>query len=167
MRPDSSIHWSAYPALLVAVAFASGVVMSAFIGAGGTLPWSGGAGAGFALFIGMQWWDHRRLREQERGDRCLYRERPRDEGLRPHTDRRESARIGLGRDHRLRFWIFLSRSRAARCKVYTARVVGGVSSRAVIEIQRKPLFRQNQPRGSQFEGSEGKGQRLENHVVER
>jgi len=61
MRPDSSIHWSAYPALLLAVAFASGIVLSTAIGAGGTLLWSSGAAAGFALFVGMQWWDHRRL----------------------------------------------------------------------------------------------------------
>ena len=61
MRPDSSIHWAAYPALLVAGAFATGVALCAVAEAGGTLLWSGGAAAGFALFAAMQWWDQRRL----------------------------------------------------------------------------------------------------------
>jgi competence protein ComEC len=61
MRPDSSIHWSAYPALLGAVAFAVGIGGRAAVGTGGPLLWSGGVGAGVAGFAALQWWDRRRL----------------------------------------------------------------------------------------------------------
>jgi len=61
MRPDSSIHWSAYPALFVAGAFAGGIVLDAGVGIGSTLLWSGGAVGGLILFGGMQWWDRRRM----------------------------------------------------------------------------------------------------------
>ncbi len=61
MRPDSSIHWSAYPALFVAGAFACGVVLDAGIGIGSTVLWSGGVIGGLLLFGGMQWWDRRRM----------------------------------------------------------------------------------------------------------
>ncbi len=61
MDPDSSVHWGAYPALYVAVAFALGVFgNSVFEGVPFSL-WLGGAGAGLALFAGMQWWDRTRL----------------------------------------------------------------------------------------------------------
>ncbi len=61
MDPDSSVHWGAYPALYVAVAFALGVFgNSVFAGVPFSL-WLGGAGAGLALFAGMQWWDRARL----------------------------------------------------------------------------------------------------------
>lgn len=61
MRPDSSIHWSAYPALLVAGAFAVGVVLDAAGIGVGMFFWSSGVGAGLVLFCGMQWWDRRRM----------------------------------------------------------------------------------------------------------
>ena len=61
MDPDSSVHWGAYPALYVAVAFALGVFgNSVFEGVPFSF-WLGGAGAGLALFAGMQWWDRTRL----------------------------------------------------------------------------------------------------------
>ena len=61
MRPDSSIHWSSYPALLVAGAFAAGVMLDAMKMGGGALLWSGGVAVGLVLFGGLQWWDRRRL----------------------------------------------------------------------------------------------------------
>jgi len=61
MRPDSSIHWSAYPALLVAGAFALGVVLDKWGGLWGTVGWVGGVAVGIFLFGGMQWWNRRRL----------------------------------------------------------------------------------------------------------
>ncbi len=61
VRPGSSIHWSAYPALLVAGAFATGVVVEAVSGGVGMPVWIGGVVGGFALFGGMQWWDRRRM----------------------------------------------------------------------------------------------------------
>jgi len=61
MRPDSSIHWSAYPALLVAGTFSTGIILNARAGLDSTLLWSGGVAAGIVLFGGMQWWDRRRM----------------------------------------------------------------------------------------------------------
>ncbi len=61
MDPDSSVHWSAYPALHVAVAFALGVSGSSMFEVVPVPLWLGGAGGGLALFVGMQWWDRTRL----------------------------------------------------------------------------------------------------------
>ncbi len=61
MHPNSSIHWSAYPALLLAGAFAGGVALNAQAGIEEVLVWSGGVGLGVVLFAGMQWWDRRRM----------------------------------------------------------------------------------------------------------
>jgi len=61
MRPNSSIHWSAYPALLLAGAFATGVVLDAAGIGGGLLTWSAGVVVGLAVYAGMQWWDRRRM----------------------------------------------------------------------------------------------------------
>lgn len=61
VRPGSSIHWSAYPALLLAGAFAVGIVGASLLGAEALLPWIGGIGVGLVGFVGLQWWDRRRL----------------------------------------------------------------------------------------------------------
>lgn len=61
MRSDSSIHWSAYPALLLAGAFALGVVGESVFALGAVALWIGGAGAGIVLFTFFQWRDHTRI----------------------------------------------------------------------------------------------------------
>lgn len=61
VRPDSSIHWSAYPALFVAGVFALGVVGASIFESRALLPWLGGVGGGVVLFLGVQWWDRVRL----------------------------------------------------------------------------------------------------------
>lgn len=61
MRPDSSIHWSAYPALLIAGAFALGIVGESVLTVGAVTPWVGGAGVGIALFMVVQWRDRARI----------------------------------------------------------------------------------------------------------
>lgn len=61
MRPGSSVHWSAYPALFFAGAFALGVLGESVLGSESVLLWLGGAGAGVAAFVGVQWWDRTRL----------------------------------------------------------------------------------------------------------
>lgn len=61
MRPGSSIHWSAYPALLAAAAFSVGILLDATTKGGDTLLWGGGVAAGMVLFLGMEWWDRRRM----------------------------------------------------------------------------------------------------------
>jgi competence protein ComEC len=60
VRPDSSIQWSAYPALLLAAAFAAGILVER--GAGiGLGAWGAGVGSGVAVFWGARWWGRRRL----------------------------------------------------------------------------------------------------------
>ncbi|MEF8815733.1 MAG: DNA internalization-related competence protein ComEC/Rec2 [Salinibacter sp.] len=61
MRPDSQIQWTAYPALLMAGAFAFGITGASVIRSDSLLLWLGGAGSGVAMFAGMQWWDQTRL----------------------------------------------------------------------------------------------------------
>ncbi|MFB6272589.1 MAG: DNA internalization-related competence protein ComEC/Rec2 [Salinibacter sp.] len=61
MRPDSSVHWSAYPALLVACAFGLGVAAESFWAARAVWFWLGGAGVGVGLFVGTHWWARTRL----------------------------------------------------------------------------------------------------------
>lgn len=61
MRPDSSIHWSAYPSLLPAGAFAAGVLVNTIIQGGAVLVWVGGAVVAVAGFGGMHWLDRRRM----------------------------------------------------------------------------------------------------------
>lgn len=61
MRPNSSIHWSAYPALFIAGAFALGVVGESVFALRAVAPWIGGAGVGVALFTFVQWRDHTRI----------------------------------------------------------------------------------------------------------
>lgn len=61
MRPDSSVHWSAYPALLIAGAFAVGVAGESMVESGAVPLWLGGAGVGILLFVAVQWWARTRL----------------------------------------------------------------------------------------------------------
>ena len=61
MRPDSSIHWSAYPALLIAGAFVLGIVGESVLGSGTVSLWLGGAVVGLGAFVGVQWWNRTRL----------------------------------------------------------------------------------------------------------
>lgn len=61
MRSDSSIHWSAYPALLIAGAFSLGVVAESAFALKAVGPWIGGAGVGIMLFTFVQWRDHTRI----------------------------------------------------------------------------------------------------------
>lgn len=61
VRPDSSVHWSAYPALLIAGAFALGVLVESAFGSESVSLWLGGAGVGLVMFAGVQWWNRTRL----------------------------------------------------------------------------------------------------------
>ncbi len=61
MRPDSSVHWSSYPALLIAGAFAVGIAGESMVESGAVLLWLGGAGGGILLFVAVQWWARTRL----------------------------------------------------------------------------------------------------------
>ena len=61
MRADSSIQWSAYPALLLAGAFALGILLESVSGGTGVRGWGTGIGVGAALFGGAWWWERRRL----------------------------------------------------------------------------------------------------------
>lgn len=61
MRPDSSIHWSAYPALLVACAFTLGILVDSVLERGGLGFWVGGGLAGLLLFGAVQWRDQTRI----------------------------------------------------------------------------------------------------------
>jgi competence protein ComEC len=61
VRPDSSIHWSAYPALLIAGAFVLGVMGESVFAFETVTPWIGGAGGGIALFVFAQWRDRTRI----------------------------------------------------------------------------------------------------------
>jgi competence protein ComEC len=61
VRPDSSIQWSAYPALLLAAAFAAGVLADRVTGGVGFAAWGTGVGLGAVAFGGFWWWGRRRL----------------------------------------------------------------------------------------------------------
>ncbi len=61
MRPGSSVHWSAYPALLIAGAFALGILVDSAFDSEFASLWFGGAGVGLVAFAGAQWWDRTRL----------------------------------------------------------------------------------------------------------
>jgi len=61
VRPDSSVHWSVYPALLLAGAFALGVLTESTFGSGAVSLWLGGAGTGLVAFVSVQWWNRTRL----------------------------------------------------------------------------------------------------------
>ncbi|WP_263784285.1 DNA internalization-related competence protein ComEC/Rec2 [Salinibacter grassmerensis] len=61
MDPDSSVHWGAYPAVYVAVAFTLGVLGGSMFESAVFSVWLSGAGGGVVLFAGAQWWDRSRL----------------------------------------------------------------------------------------------------------
>lgn len=61
MRPDSHVHWSAYPALLVAGAFAIGIVVDELVGVGSVNLWLVGASIGAIVVGGSEWRAHRRM----------------------------------------------------------------------------------------------------------
>ncbi|MFP4228292.1 MAG: DNA internalization-related competence protein ComEC/Rec2 [Salinivenus sp.] len=61
MRPGTHVHWSAYPSLLVAGAFALGITLDHLGGPGTVATWLGGVGLGLIVFGGADWWDRRRL----------------------------------------------------------------------------------------------------------
>ena len=61
VRPDSSVHWSAYPALLLGGAFALGIVGASVLELKAVRPWLVGAGTGLVAFVAVQWWDQTRL----------------------------------------------------------------------------------------------------------
>ena len=61
MRPDSSIQWSAYPALLLAAAFAAGILVERVLGGLGPEEWGAGVGLGTVVFGLSWWWGRRRL----------------------------------------------------------------------------------------------------------
>lgn len=61
MRPDSSIHWSAYPSLLLACAFAAGIGLGRLAGVGMMPLWLVGVGLGGIGFAAAQWWAQRGL----------------------------------------------------------------------------------------------------------
>jgi len=60
MRSDSRIHWASYPALLLAGAFAVGIIFesTATVGVEG---WLGSAVVGLGVWLGAAIWDRRRL----------------------------------------------------------------------------------------------------------
>lgn len=61
MRPDSSVHLTTYPALLVAGAFALGIGGASALDVRSVPLWLAGVASGLTLFAGMQWWDRARL----------------------------------------------------------------------------------------------------------
>jgi len=61
MRPGSSVQWTAYPALIVAGAFALGIVGASVLGSDSLVLWLGGAGGGLVGFAAAEWWDRSRL----------------------------------------------------------------------------------------------------------
>lgn len=61
VRPDSSIQWSAYPALLLVGGFATGVFGDEMLVGGRLALWGAGVGVGIVAF-GVSWgWERRRL----------------------------------------------------------------------------------------------------------
>ncbi len=61
MRPTSTIQWTAYPALLLAGAFAVGIVAAEAGTASDVRLWWGVAAGGLALWTGSMWWEQQRL----------------------------------------------------------------------------------------------------------
>ncbi|WP_179862312.1 DNA internalization-related competence protein ComEC/Rec2 [Longibacter salinarum] len=61
MDPDSSIHWGSYPALLVAGALATGILIASTGWLVSPWTWSGGAGLSVLLWIMATWDERRRL----------------------------------------------------------------------------------------------------------
>lgn len=61
MRPDSTIQWSAYPALLLFGAFAVGISLATVMEWAHVFVWGGSAAAGVVLVVLSEWWDRRRM----------------------------------------------------------------------------------------------------------
>jgi competence protein ComEC len=61
MRSDSTIHWSAYPALLFSGLFATGVFLQSTTGPDSLFVWGMGALVGSLIFAGAEWRARRRL----------------------------------------------------------------------------------------------------------
>jgi hypothetical protein len=61
MRSPSFLHWSAYPALLLACAFGAGVAIRASVVGGRMEWWAGGVGVGLLVFATAQWRGRGRL----------------------------------------------------------------------------------------------------------
>ena len=61
MRPGSSVQWTAYPALIVAGAFALGIVGASALGPGSLVVWLAGAGGGLVGAAAAEWWHRTRL----------------------------------------------------------------------------------------------------------
>lgn len=61
MRPDSSIHWNAYPALLLASGFGLGIWLASWLEWMPYAAWVGIAVGGGALAVGGIWWKRHRL----------------------------------------------------------------------------------------------------------
>ena len=61
MRPDSTIQWTAYPALLAAGAFAAGILGAELGGIHNVYAWWMVGLGGVGLWMGAAWWAHRRL----------------------------------------------------------------------------------------------------------
>ena len=61
MRPDSSVHWSAYKAFFVVFPFALGIVVESLWASKAVWGWLGGAGFGLGLFVTVEWWARTRL----------------------------------------------------------------------------------------------------------
>jgi len=58
---SSPIQWSAYPALLISVAFATGILVEEAVGTIGIAFWGMGIGTGVLGFAAAWWWERRRL----------------------------------------------------------------------------------------------------------
>ena len=56
MRSQSVHFWSAYPALLLACGFGTGIAVRASVAGGGIGGWLGGVGIGVCVFAGADWW---------------------------------------------------------------------------------------------------------------
>ena len=61
MRPDSSVQWSTYPALLVAGAFAAGILLEGTAETNTMALWASGMGVGLVGFAAAWEWNRRRL----------------------------------------------------------------------------------------------------------
>jgi len=61
MRPDSSIRWSGYPALLIAGAFGVGIWAASVTETHALWGWWMGVGGGAGACVGLRWWERQRL----------------------------------------------------------------------------------------------------------
>ena len=61
MRPNAPLHWNAYPALLLALSVACGIVLATFVQGTGIVPWTWVGGLGGGLALGSIFWERKRL----------------------------------------------------------------------------------------------------------